>query len=152
MIMMTRRKTVMKMKIFSIGFLVISPPGNRMFAVTAFEQISVTIDVVRHVTARTPQAGKDLSEVRLDPIKRERPDRSEAFASAKPPPLIKRRPQGKKAAMVFQSRSVDGTNTSQSSIRLTNGQKSSLDGVMKRRMRMRMAGVASPTMPSLHPA
>ena len=30
--------------------------------------------------------------------------------------LIKRRPQGKKAAMVFQSRSVDGTNTSQSSI------------------------------------
>ena len=34
----------------------------------------------------------------------------------------------------------------------TNGQKSSLEGVMKRRMRMSTAGVASPTIPSLHPA
>jgi len=123
-----------------------------MFAVTAFEQISVTMEVVRHVTVRTPHGGNDEREVKLDPINFERPDLSEAAARAKPPPLIKRRPQGKKAAMVFQSRRVDGTFTSQSSIRRTNGQKSSLDGVMKRRMRMRMAGVASPTIPSLQPA
>ena len=35
---------------------------------------------------------------------------------------------------------------------LTKGQKSSLDGVMKRRTRIKTAGVASPTMPPLQPA
>ena len=137
-----------------VAFAKSANTGSRMLAVAALETSSVVAEVRSMATRRSTHVGREDREASWVPSQEERPLWMEASERAKPPPLNRRRPQGKKVVSVFQSRSGwDGEGEERlRSVSLRNGQKLRRDGRMQRRTMMSMAGVASSTAALLSPS